>query len=651
MSPTATTPNPQEALVTAADIARLADVRRAAVSNWRRRHPDFPAPIAGTAASPLFSLTAVETWFAERGRPFDVSPMDRLWQRAQGAVEHIRLAKLVGLLGLVLVALQRHPDKFPTSDEKLVTTLQSSLPELEGTPALSIDPVWTDIVRATTELARQTGTKPLFTYLSRRFFETHSRRLTVPHSDIAQVMNTLARVSHGSTVLDPACGTGGLLIAAQEQGANSLHGQTTDPDLGHIALARLLLAGATAKVTTANPLRRDPEPDLLADAVLSDPPFHDQSWRQENEADEDRWEYGLPPRAEPELAWAQHCLGHVEPGGNVVMTMPPAAAGRRSGVRIRRNLVRSGALRAVINLPSRTAAAAPDLWVLRRPDADDASSTVLFISQPPDLAAIEAAWRAFDEGTDDVGEGSSVVPIVDLIDDETDLTPARHQHQRAFDDVGPQFSKISNDLAAELSALASQLPRLSVTAGGPSMSSTTVASLIESGAITVHQAPLSMTTTEGGVDVLTAKDLRDGRPPTGATSNQPGLITVMNGDVVLSMSSREQDVYVIVDDGAALGPQLLLLRPAPDRIDSQFLAGFLRIARTDPTKARRSHRFDLHSAAVPVLSLADQRHYGAAFHQLNSLKHGLRRVTELTSMLDRSALTGLGNGYLTPVKT
>jgi hypothetical protein len=43
-----------DGLVTASEIARLAEVGRAAVSNWRRRFDDFPEPSGGTAASPMF---------------------------------------------------------------------------------------------------------------------------------------------------------------------------------------------------------------------------------------------------------------------------------------------------------------------------------------------------------------------------------------------------------------------------------------------------------------------------------------------------------------------------------------------------------------------------------------------------------------------
>ncbi|MGY5634096.1 hypothetical protein ACW7N6_37740 [Streptomyces sp. UC1A3] len=46
----------------AAGIARIAGVARAAVANWRRRHPDFPAPTGGTATHPEFDRPAVVAW-------------------------------------------------------------------------------------------------------------------------------------------------------------------------------------------------------------------------------------------------------------------------------------------------------------------------------------------------------------------------------------------------------------------------------------------------------------------------------------------------------------------------------------------------------------------------------------------------------------
>jgi hypothetical protein len=54
--------------VTAADIARIAGVGRAAVSNWRRRHIDFPTPVGGSPTSPTFALADIEAWLQANGR-------------------------------------------------------------------------------------------------------------------------------------------------------------------------------------------------------------------------------------------------------------------------------------------------------------------------------------------------------------------------------------------------------------------------------------------------------------------------------------------------------------------------------------------------------------------------------------------------------
>src|SRR5689334_23769212 len=68
--------------VTAAGIARLAGVGRAAVSNWRRRHDDFPKPVGGSDTSPTYELAAVERWLREQGKLPSVPLYERLWQRA-----------------------------------------------------------------------------------------------------------------------------------------------------------------------------------------------------------------------------------------------------------------------------------------------------------------------------------------------------------------------------------------------------------------------------------------------------------------------------------------------------------------------------------------------------------------------------------------
>ncbi|OSP37141.1 SAM-dependent methyltransferase, partial [Streptomyces sp. 13-12-16] len=70
--------------VTAAGIARLAGVGRAAVSNWRRRHTDFPRPVGGTETSPSFALAEVEGWLRRRSKIAEVPLRERVWQQLAG---------------------------------------------------------------------------------------------------------------------------------------------------------------------------------------------------------------------------------------------------------------------------------------------------------------------------------------------------------------------------------------------------------------------------------------------------------------------------------------------------------------------------------------------------------------------------------------
>ena len=89
----------EDATVSAADIARLAGVGRAAVSNCRRRHPDFPQPVGGTASIPLFGLADVAKWFRARGKKFELSAGERAWQRLRALGDDLDLAGRVSRAG------------------------------------------------------------------------------------------------------------------------------------------------------------------------------------------------------------------------------------------------------------------------------------------------------------------------------------------------------------------------------------------------------------------------------------------------------------------------------------------------------------------------------------------------------------------------
>ncbi|MFF2404434.1 hypothetical protein ACWCY1_27880 [Streptomyces goshikiensis] len=61
-------PSPGWERVLLAEVARIAGVVRAAVVNWRRRHDNFPDPVAGTSVHPQFDHRAVVAWLLDHDK-------------------------------------------------------------------------------------------------------------------------------------------------------------------------------------------------------------------------------------------------------------------------------------------------------------------------------------------------------------------------------------------------------------------------------------------------------------------------------------------------------------------------------------------------------------------------------------------------------
>jgi hypothetical protein len=95
------------AQVTDAEISRIAGVTRATVSNWRRRHDDFPAPPAGNETSPLYDLETVRAWPRSRGQTSAATPAEEL--RTLLRLHPAGAAPATPLLPLVLATSRRSP--------------------------------------------------------------------------------------------------------------------------------------------------------------------------------------------------------------------------------------------------------------------------------------------------------------------------------------------------------------------------------------------------------------------------------------------------------------------------------------------------------------------------------------------------------------
>ncbi len=730
--------------VTAAGIARLAGVGRAAVSNWRRRHADFPKPVGGTETSPSFALAEVEGWLRAHGKLAEVPLRERVWQQVVGHPEGPVTA--LTHAGCVLLLIHDRPPLWlevsAGSDERLAAMLPEALDQVltprfgtvrpgrrsrggraaaaphagtptatphAGTPAgtssavnapagdRSTPTVHTEravntpalqnltgpaalasapLLRGTAELAAELGARQAFEFLLGRHLDANPRQYTLTPADLAGLMADLAGPAR--TVLDPACGTGALLRAAApdgpaprpEQDGLRLHAQDGAPDLAALTALRLALhTRATVRAAAGDTLRADAFPDLRADAVLCHPPFNERNWGHDELAYDARWEYGFPARTESELAWVQHALARLRDDGTAVLLMPPAAASRRSGRRIRADLLRRGALRAVIALP---AGAAPPysiplhLWVLRRPGRAPAQPEVLLADVGqftgegrggPDWRAVRdavlGAWRDFDRtGRLDERPGlARSLPVIELLDDDVDLAPARHLPPPAADGPG-RLTDVRRRLGETLRLTTDLTPAAADSAQpAPRWPLTTVGELARGGALLLRSGG------NGGrarVPVLTDHDVLAGTGPSGSLpeSDEEPVLTE-RGDVVVPVLGGGSVARVIDDAtaGAALGRNLVLLRPDPAALDPWFLAGFLRGTannRQASSYASTATRLDVRRLQLPRLPLDAQRGYGDRFRALDEFERALRLAGRLGEQLVRGMYDGLTDGSVAP---
>lgn len=598
--------------MSAADIARLAEVGRTAVSNWRRRHPDFPQPVGGTPASPLFALAQVEGWLRAQGKLVQMPLAERAWQELRvQAGDDLQLAVTLAEAGDIMAA------------------------GAAGRPVAGT---------AVAELAAAMGAVDAFEILLRRFQEMQARRVSTTPPEIAELMASLA--GDARTVLDPACGTGEVLLAARDGGAaRRLLGQDSAPGSVRLAGVRLRLDGADATIRAGDSLRADAFAGVLVDAVLCDPPFHDRGWDPEDLTADPRWAYGLPPRLEPELAWAQHSLAHLAPGGLAVVVMPAAAAARRPGRRIRAQLLRRGALRGVIAL-----SATHHLWLLRRPDGETAGTVLMIAASEPETTT--AAWHRYRGSPDHDDPGvSRAVPVIDLLDEEVDLTPARYLSPRAPEQAAERFVQQRDALAAVTREIGALIPDLRPAAPHGDVPAAPVAELARIGHLMVHHAPARGDPGSGGEPLLTIEDVIDGRPASGRGTPGDRWIALRAADIVVAADAGRLVVRVLDADGGVLGAGLILVRTDPEHLDPHFVAGTLRSSRNAQTSVIQTgggSRADIGRAQVPRLPLAQQRQFGDAFRRIDRLQAVVRSLTVVGQELAQLLADGVTGGGLNP---
>ena len=166
------------------------------------------------------------------------------------------------------------------------------------------------------------------------------------------------------TLYDPTCGSGSLLLKAENESQNTvtIYGQEMDNATSALAKMNMILHDNPTAIiwkdnTLSAPHFKNKDGSLKQfDFAVANPPFSTSAWKSGFNPDQDlygRFEDGMPPEKNGDYAFLQHLLRSLKSTGKGAIILPHGVLfrGGAEGV-IRRNLISKGYIKGIIGLPA-----------------------------------------------------------------------------------------------------------------------------------------------------------------------------------------------------------------------------------------------------------------------------------------------------------
>ncbi|MCK4303031.1 MAG: type I restriction-modification system subunit M, partial [Candidatus Eisenbacteria sp.] len=173
-----------------------------------------------------------------------------------------------------------------------------------------------------------------------------------------------AKTSAATTVYDPTCGSGSLLLKLGDEAgtAVTLYGQEKDAATSGLARMNMILHNnPTALIvqgnTLADPKFKDGDTLKTFNYVVANPPFSDKRWSTGldplNDPHQRFKPFGTPPAKQGDYAYLLHIVRSLKSTGKGACILPHGVLFRGNAeADIRRALVRKGYIKGIIGLPA-----------------------------------------------------------------------------------------------------------------------------------------------------------------------------------------------------------------------------------------------------------------------------------------------------------
>lgn len=619
-------------LLAPSDVAEIAGVTRAAVSQWRRRdkEPHFPEATGGTDTRPLFDREAVLAWLRAEGKQINSAVARTFWDAANAYRDALPTDAFVDIiLGLasVRVLSERREDgiwhQWRARPSFMLEDLQHEAERYDPrvgmigrftSPGRNLDAYnLVDVVSrvpngelaaACDFLLERAGAAQLY--------------VTAEHgavnSPAVELLSALAstHLPAKGILHDPACGIGVVVTSVlADSPAATASAYEINASTAKRARQRAVLAAVDDRVEVfeVDTLTRDPEPDLKADVVALEPPF---GLRAQLSPLDPRFPAKFPATAS-DLAWVFHTVAHLTPDGRGFVLIPPNLLTSNAARQLRSTLLERGHVHQIITLPKRMVphtSITLALWVV---GDKGTSNEVTFI----DAADVEDAARVVPTWV----RGAAIevphatVSTANVLANEARLDPARWIQwapETTPAELVAQAHAALDDLKAGIQDLTGMASPIRVPDIPDSVPVLSLDDLIRSGWVTnVNARVVTSSPDEHSPNRVIGRQVS----PHGLESvpSISGKRTTDAGDVLFATVGRLKSV-IDRAGGHVLGADVHALRVAPD---APITAEYLTLALTGNWNTRFTNgmipRVNLHDVEIPVPPLETQ----AALVELN----------------------------------